>query len=265
MSQESTVQVQDWQVTATTEVQITTATPSSSNDVAPRSPTMPRAAMTHPSHQHDDRPQISWREAETGGGHSSASPANHPRFETMISSNPCPPAAKAPMVERIRTGKARLGSRFKGLDPVKLAYLRTSFIFAISILVTWTPSSINRVNDLVRPQDNSYGLNVATAIVLPLQGVWNAVIFFMTSWDTCKEEYRNFLARRAARRMENRAGSRLGGNRIQVLRGDDQKDHYDMMLFERTKRPGSDETSEQELTGRASSSHDHIMPIQGGF
>lgn len=75
------------------------------------------------------------------------------------------------MSERMRFGRARLGSRLKGLDPVKLAYLRTSFIFAISILVTWTPSSINRVNDLVNPEHRSYGLNVATAVVLPLQGV----------------------------------------------------------------------------------------------
>ncbi|KAJ9157888.1 G-protein coupled receptor [Pleurostoma richardsiae] len=79
--------------------------------------------------------------------------------------------------------------KFRNMDPVKLAYLRTSFVFAISVLVTWTPSSINRVYTLVHPHRFSYGLNIAASIVLPLQGVWNAVIYFTTSWALVKEEW----------------------------------------------------------------------------
>ncbi|KAF3762689.1 hypothetical protein M406DRAFT_341858 [Cryphonectria parasitica EP155] len=78
-------------------------------------------------------------------------------------------------------GTRRFGQRLRHMDPVKLAYLRTSFVFAISILVTWTPSSINRVYTLIYPDRASYGLNIAAAVVLPLQGVWNAVIYFTTS------------------------------------------------------------------------------------
>ncbi|KAL2161710.1 hypothetical protein VTH06DRAFT_8272 [Thermothelomyces fergusii] len=75
------------------------------------------------------------------------------------------------------------------LDPIKLAYLRTSFVFAISILVTWTPSSINRVYTLVHPTHNSFALNLAGALVLSLQGLWNAVIFAATSWGILKDQY----------------------------------------------------------------------------
>jgi hypothetical protein len=78
--------------------------------------------------------------------------------------------------------------KFHQMDPVKLAYLRTSFVFAISVLVTWTPSSINRVYTLVYPQRFNYGLNVASAVVLPLQGVWNTVIYCATSWLVLREE-----------------------------------------------------------------------------
>ncbi|KAK4156642.1 hypothetical protein C8A00DRAFT_40937 [Chaetomidium leptoderma] len=78
--------------------------------------------------------------------------------------------------------------RLANLDPIKLAYLRTSFVFAISILVTWTPSSINRVYSLIYPARTSYALNLAGAIVLPLQGLWNAIIFLATSWGMLKEE-----------------------------------------------------------------------------
>lgn len=89
---------------------------------------------------------------------------------------------------RMSGGTRRFGARLKNMDPVKLAYLRTSFVFAISILVTWTPSSINRVYTLIYPLEASYGLNIAAAVVLPLQGVWNAVIYFTTSWKIFREE-----------------------------------------------------------------------------
>lgn len=69
-----------------------------------------------------------------------------------------------------------------------MAYLRTSFVFTISVLVTWIPSSINRIHNLVRPDELHFGLSMASAAVLPLQGVWNAVIFFTTSWELFKDE-----------------------------------------------------------------------------
>lgn len=81
-------------------------------------------------------------------------------------------------------------SKLAKVDPIKRAYLRTSFIFAVSILVTWTPSSINRVYSLVHPTKTSYSLNVAGAVVLPLQGLWNAVIFVFTTWAILKDEFR---------------------------------------------------------------------------
>lgn len=90
--------------------------------------------------------------------------------------------------QRTARGVRRFGAKLRNMDPVKLAYLRTSFVFAISVLVTWTPSSINRVYTLVYPDQASYGLNIAAAVVLPLQGVWNAVIYFTTSWKIFREE-----------------------------------------------------------------------------
>lgn len=134
----------------------------------------------------------------------------------------------------------RLASHLTHMDPVKLAYLRTSFIFAVSVLVTWTPSSINRVWALVHPPpatamptpasnsstaapgsvatddrvpastatiasallarstaddaaawlSTTFALSVASSAVLPLQGLWNAVIYFTTSWATVNDEWR---------------------------------------------------------------------------
>ncbi|KAK7732543.1 hypothetical protein SLS53_008429 [Cytospora paraplurivora] len=92
------------------------------------------------------------------------------------------------LFQRLSRTTEKFRSKLRHMDPVKLAYLRTSFVFAISVLVTWTPSSINRVYTLIYPERSSWGLNIAAAVVLPLQGVWNAVIYFTTSWKIFREE-----------------------------------------------------------------------------
>jgi len=111
----------------------------------------------------------------------------------------------------IRRPFRKFKRKLNNLDPVKLAYLRTSFIFAISILITWTPSSINRVHSVLYPKRMSYGLNMASAVVLPLQGVWNAVIYISTSWATFKEEWEDIRARwrngRTAQRLDDVASN----------------------------------------------------------
>lgn len=81
-------------------------------------------------------------------------------------------------------------SKFVIDDPIKRAYLRTNFLFALSVLVTWIPSSLNRIHSwLIGTSPFEY--HVATAAVLPLQGLWNAVIFFVTSWRPLKEWFNN--------------------------------------------------------------------------
>lgn len=230
------------------------------------SPMPPEAATRGQMPHHKARHQPSWRASSDGAESSAAGAAgasDHARFETMISSDPPHQTPKQPMVERMRSGKTHYSSRLKGLDPIKLAYLRTSFIFAISILVTWTPSSINRVNDVVNPDSVSYGLIVATAVVLPLQGVWNTIIFFTTSWGTFKEEWFGLLARRSTRRLETRRNAPLSLARTEARRTHTQRDPFDIKLFERSKRPGSDETSELELTPPTNFSTDNVRGSRG--
>lgn len=103
-------------------------------------------------------------------------------------------------MNRLRAVASSASLKLKRLDPVKMAYLRTSAIFAFAIFVTWTPSSINRLYSITNDNKVSFELSVASGCVLPLQGVWNALIYFMTSWATVKEEVRN-LNRRIFRRQ----------------------------------------------------------------
>ena len=115
---------------------------------------------------------------------------------------------------KIRKPLHQLRVKFRNLDPVKLAYLRTSFIFAVSIIVTWTPSSINRVYSFVHPRSTSYVLNLASAVVLPLQGVWNASIFCFSSWSIIKEEVREWKKKHGISGGWGRSNSRRCGERL---------------------------------------------------
>lgn len=146
--------------------------------------------------------RIDWFEGPPGdagyeeNGRGRADSENTWHTVTRITADPPPPPPSPRHRLGSFAGRVRRGlcpdhwrGRFSRMDPVKLKYLRTSFVFAVSVLVTWTPSSINRVHDILRAGNPpSFGLNLASAVVLPLQGIWNAVIFFSTSGSAVREE-----------------------------------------------------------------------------
>jgi hypothetical protein len=65
-------------------------------------------------------------------------------------------------------------------------YCKCALLFFAAMIVTWVPSTLNRVVTLVRPNDPIFGLGYASALVLPLQGFWNAIIYIFTSLPACK-------------------------------------------------------------------------------
>lgn len=139
--------------------------------------------------------------ASSAATHRSSPPPQPQTFSTtsVITAAPRPKrrsTSRPSVLTRVQSSGHRITAKLRHMDPVKLAYLRTSFVFAISVLVTWTPSSINRVYNLVYPEQASYGLNLASAAVLPLQGVWNAVIYFSTSHKILREELEVASSRR---------------------------------------------------------------------
>lgn len=130
--------------------------------------------------------------------------AAHPSSrDKQIPFQPCPPGRPTPVAQsfstvsatprrrdsqasgalrRVAAAASSAASKFVVEDPVKRAYLRTSLLFAMSVLATWIPSSLNRIHGWLAGQ-SPYEYHVATAAVLPLQGLWNCVIFYMTSWN----------------------------------------------------------------------------------
>ena len=73
------------------------------------------------------------------------------------------------------------------------SYCKCAILFFLSLLITWVPSSINRVYSLVHPDVVSFPLLYISAFVLPLQGFWNAVIYVATSLPACKALFSQIL------------------------------------------------------------------------
>lgn len=191
-----------------TEVQITTDTPTPPEEgqTAPSTPiispqaTGSRDRASIPTHDESD--------LEIGVASGSQN------FEAACSSN-CQPCPSRNVITRLRTVRSNASLKLKRLDPVKMAYLRTSFIFAFAVLITWIPSSINRLYSLTHGGSVSFQLSVASGCVLPLQGVWNALIYFTTSWRIICEEMEGIKSKIVSRSDSNRRAtlrveSRLG-------------------------------------------------------
>lgn len=137
-------------------------------------------------------------------------------------------------MNRLRQVRSNASLKLRRLDPVKMAYLRTSFIFGFAVLITWIPSSINRLYSLTNGDKISFPLSVASGCVLPLQGVWNALIYFTTSWSTVREEFATLKAKWSGNKVKDgrvRLESRMG------VAKDDCRD-----TFERPRVLGTDWT-----------------------
>jgi hypothetical protein len=70
-----------------------------------------------------------------------------------------------------------------------LAYLKVAFLMFIALFVVWVPSTVNRLFQFIHKDRPSFALNVLSAIVLPLQGAWNATIYIYTTRSECRRAY----------------------------------------------------------------------------
>ena len=84
---------------------------------------------------------------------------------------------------------SRARQRTSAIEANKAAwrYTKCALLFFASLLITWLPSSVNRVYGLVWPNTiPPYGLSYTASLVLPLTGFWNSIIYITTSWTACQ-------------------------------------------------------------------------------
>ncbi|KAL9102954.1 MAG: hypothetical protein Q9163_001941 [Psora crenata] len=105
-------------------------------------------------------------------------------------------------------------------NPDAWLYARVAFLFFCALLISWVPSSINRLYSLAHPDDLQYGLNYTEALVLPLQGFWNACVYIITSQTAVRNLLRSIIGKPELSRKNVYAG----GNGLEAANGDKRRD-----------------------------------------
>ncbi|KAI6093098.1 family A G protein-coupled receptor-like protein [Hypoxylon rubiginosum] len=166
-------------------------------------------------------------------------------FSLPIQSNVPPTPSTARARGRVQKRRANYEA-----NNAAWSYSKCAFLFFTALLVTWIPSSANRVYGVVNANDISAPLEIMSAIVLPLQGFWNTCIYMATSWEAVRMIFSDFWTRANGRSPE------LG----QYGNDHHDKRNFAFRLGSRSSRKDMETDSVTELTNsdRTSNSHHEI-------
>ncbi|KAL8799394.1 MAG: hypothetical protein Q9200_007552 [Gallowayella weberi] len=138
--------------------------------------------------------------------HPAVASKDYEPYSTTINSS-APTSDLEPLPRHSSHTTSAIRRRYKELlddNTATFNYTKVALLFFTSLCVTWIPSSINRIYDLARPNDVSYSLNFISAIVLPLMGFWNAVIYFATTHAVCTTIFWDQMERWAPKKRSAR-------------------------------------------------------------
>ncbi|KAJ6262258.1 hypothetical protein Dda_3064 [Drechslerella dactyloides] len=144
--------------------------------------------------EYDDREEIVSRGRSEYSVESTAASSEFTKKPSMATDSTvaitAPPIRAVPVVSGRRAGLAANRRTMKA-NAAAWAYTRCAFLFFIGLIITWFPSSLNRVYGIIHPTDQQFGLYITASLVLPAQGLWNFVIYVTTSWGSCKLMWRD--------------------------------------------------------------------------
>jgi hypothetical protein len=170
--------------------------------------------------------------------HPQSSPSNsnankYPASTVTISAAPSPNPGNCAVLRSMFLFFQHLFGDDSNLSPsdrTSLAYSRVAFLFFASNLITWVPASINRVYAIQHPATPSFFLNVFAAIVLPLQGLWNCIIYLVVNKAVFKVIFTEWKANLKGLKEE-----RGGAGAVVDSRGDGRNIFVDLGQSESTE------------------------------
>ncbi|KAG8527430.1 uncharacterized protein KY384_007582 [Bacidia gigantensis] len=108
-------------------------------------------------------------------------------FEQYSVSVASPPHSTRPsMPASMLSAQARKNRAAMEANRAAWGYTKVAILFFVSMLVTWVPSSANRLYALANPGQTNIALAYIAGIVLSLMGFWNSIIYIVTSRVACK-------------------------------------------------------------------------------
>ncbi|KAK1759005.1 G coupled receptor like-protein [Echria macrotheca] len=183
----SVVSISDWPITPSSDprlfndafAELLSGSPSHNRQESPLPSPFLQSSVTKPNRAHSPHRSPNPSFDSSYSRYTATSAGLTPFLISTTPSSPPPP----PQTRQGTSTLDRLGIN----DPIKRAYLRTALLFALSVLVTWIPTTIHRTHELIHGEPSPFAYDIATAAVLPLQGVWNGIIFAIASWTTLRE------------------------------------------------------------------------------
>lgn len=156
------------------------------------------------------------------------------------------PSKNAPQVRpnppRRRTAPNQEGSA------AAWGYVKVAFLMFAALFIVWVPSTVNRLQQFVNKDRPIFALNLASALVLPLQGFWNSMIYMSTTWPECKRAWRETL--NAVTPKSSKRGHTHGSS--VALEQDDHDDHVPLGAFNsrpESQRPLQSVASTESMRG----------------
>lgn len=109
-------------------------------------------------------------------------------YSVVVSAKPAAMSSQQALTVQVAPPLATSSARRRNRDVNNAAwsYTKCAILFFTAILITWIPSSANRVYSVVHTNSVSVPLQYMSVFVLPLQGFWNAAIYAVTSWTACR-------------------------------------------------------------------------------
>ncbi|KAM0237858.1 hypothetical protein ACHAP5_008866 [Fusarium lateritium] len=102
-----------------------------------------------------------------------------------IYAGPAPPVANPSEQPNVKAQHSDRRRRSPS-DEAAVSYAKVALLFFTAMLITWIPASANRLYILIAGHASEQ-LGYVSAFVLPLQGFWNALIYYYTSRAACKQ------------------------------------------------------------------------------
>jgi hypothetical protein len=113
---------------------------------------------------------------------------------------PCPSAKHSQSFSTTQHNPNRRRTAAMEGNAAAWGYFKVAFLMFAALFIVWVPSTVNRLQQFIDKEHSIFGLNLASALVLPLQGFWNSMIYISTTWPECKRALADTLDALSSRR-----------------------------------------------------------------
>jgi len=173
-------------------------------------------------------------------------------FSTNQPQNPDGNKSRSFSISYSQTGRRRTAA-VEG-NAAAWSYFKVAFLMFAALFIVWVPSTVNRLQQFIDKSHPVFGLNLASALVLPLQGFWNAMIYVSTTWPECKRALTETLDALSKPMTSTRVSS-YSTNRPFSPKSDGHQDYQNTILLNIVKSRSVSQEQVHSISSAESTRH----------